>query len=127
MERSSAPLLTSIEVEMAAAWESAAGDLGFAVETAGSVADDDGNPIVYAVRVPQFGSAGGTFCRHVSVAEDELTRLREWASAVGVFCSILTDPYRSYERELWIDTLNDWGWKADGTPPSWYTGAPWTK
>ena len=59
-------------------------------------------------------------------ADGELARFRNWASAVGAFGSILADPYRSYERGLWIDTLNDWGWKADGAPPTWYTGAPWT-
>jgi hypothetical protein len=77
MERPSAPRLTPIEVEIAAAWESAARDLGFAVDTSGSVTDDDGNPIVYAVRVPQFGSAGGTVCRHISVAEDDLAVVPE--------------------------------------------------
>ena len=53
------------------------------------------------------------------------SRFRNWASAAGAFCSILEDSYRFYEPGLWIDTLNDSGWKADGGPPSWYTGAPW--
>jgi hypothetical protein len=120
------PGLTPIEVEMAAAWESASSDLGFVVETARSVSDSDGNQVVYAVKVPQFGSARGTVCRHIGVAADEMARFRSWASAVGAFCSILADSYRSYERGLWVDTLNDWGWTADGAPPPWYTGAPWT-
>ena len=36
------------------------------------------------------------------------------------------DSYEPYRRELYIDTLNDWGWFGPSTAePSWFTGAYW--
>jgi hypothetical protein len=34
---------------------------------------------------------------------------------------------RRYNRQLFIDTLNDWGWFGEkGAEPPWYTGKPWS-
>jgi hypothetical protein len=44
------------------------------------------------------------------------------------FCSLLNDDqYGEFERDHFIDTLNDWGWFGSGDPPGWYSGAPWTE
>ena len=121
MERPHAPQLTRAEVEIAAAWELAAADLGIEVEKPGSATDDDGNVIVYAVSISPFGGLAETVCRHLRAPEDALALFRDWAITAGAFWSLLADSYRSYDRELWIATLDDWGWKADAAPPPWYT------
>ena len=44
------------------------------------------------------------------------------------FCSLLSDEsYGQFDRELFVATLNDWGWFGDGQPPDWYEGTPWTQ
>jgi len=40
--------------------------------------------------------------------------------------SALGPAYLDYDRDVFIDALNDWGWTGTGAPPPWYTGAPWT-
>lgn len=36
--------------------------------------------------------------------------------------------YSIYNRQLFIDTLNDWGYYGDSSKiPEWYSGQPWTK
>lgn len=35
--------------------------------------------------------------------------------------------YADYDREVFVDTLNDWGWFGDAQrAPAWFTGRPWT-
>lgn len=34
------------------------------------------------------------------------------------------DVYDAYDRDLWLEMLNDWGWQLDpSTAPAWYSGA----
>jgi hypothetical protein len=40
--------------------------------------------------------------------------------------SQLSPWYLRYDRALFVDTLNDWGWFGEGPLPSWYSGEPWT-
>jgi hypothetical protein len=45
----------------------------------------------------------------------------------GYFSCNLYPRYRAYRRQLFIDTLNDWGWFGEkGKEPPWYTGQSWT-
>ena len=47
-------------------------------------------------------------------------------SRLGYYGSNLFPPYRIYDRQLFVDTLNDWGWFGrPGEEPPWYTGKPW--
>jgi hypothetical protein len=62
----------------------------------------------------------------VPPTEEGERELRQEAEAQGMGWSILGSAYLRYDRELFIDTLNDWGWCGEGDPPSWYTGEPWT-
>jgi len=32
------------------------------------------------------------------------------------------ESYEPYRREIYMETLNDWGWFGAGSPPSWFTG-----
>jgi hypothetical protein len=92
-------------------WSAAAEDLGIAVER-----------LREGVVVREFGRPRGTLC----AARQDSVELRQEAEQHGMFFSILGASYLVYDRELFIDTLNDWGWHSTADPPSWYTGAPWT-
>lgn len=49
------------------------------------------------------------------------------SSGEGYYWSRLGDSYSGYDRQLFIDTLNDWGWFGDERlKPTWYTGKPWS-
>jgi hypothetical protein len=113
------------EAEIAAAWAQAAIDLGIAVDGAGAFRDGNGEPIVYAARVRDFGSANGMLCLY-RASPSEFQRLRDQSNTASFGWSVLRDGYRSYDRDVWIDTLNDWGWAGSGEPPDWYSGEPWS-
>lgn len=72
------------------------------------------------VYLPDFGSKNGTLltCRFDS---DEIMDI---ADETNYYQSGLNPhSYEPYERELYIDTLNDWGWfgvKTDA--PEWFSG-----
>ena len=72
----------------------------------------------------RFGTVEGT----VVWLGDATHRRRELeaADAVGMAVSFLSPTYEVYNRELFIDTLNDWGWRGETDPPAWYTGRPWS-
>ncbi len=39
------------------------------------------------------------------------------------FSSLNPDVYGTFDRDLFIETLNDWGWfGAESNQPAWYTG-----
>ena len=75
--------------------------------------------------IEQFGSVNGTLAlaRH-----DVSDGVRELAASRGMYFSLLDEAaYATYDRELFIDTLNDWGWFGElSKSPSWYTGRAWT-
>ena len=52
--------------------------------------------------------------------------LRQQAVALGTRWSVLGPSFLEYDRDLFLGTLNDWGWFGVMAPPSWYSGEPWT-
>jgi hypothetical protein len=95
-------------------WREAAEDLRLAVEQLGD-----------AIVVKDFGSPRGMLCR-LRQAPAEVPELRDEAASRGMGWSELGESYLHYDRTLFIDTLNDWGWCGEGPPPPWYSGEPWT-
>jgi hypothetical protein len=75
--------------------------------------------------VAGFGSPEGTVVvgRHASTGH-----VRALADARGMFLSMVDEQaFEEYDRVLFIDTLNDWGWHGgEKDPPGWFTGKPWT-
>ena len=114
-------MLIDAEHELVGAWRAAAADLGLSVSIDGG---DDGL-VLWAVRVADFGRAGGTVCRHRDAPTSEIQALREWAGRHDVFVSLLADTYLVYGRDLFVATLDDWGWHGAGSPPAWYSGKSW--
>lgn len=106
---------------MAQAWLDAGRDLGVRVEhpfrftaRSGVAATTQG------VYLPDFGSPAGALitCRFDSDAVQELAEQTEY------FLSALSPhSYEPYHRQVFIETLNDWGWFGDpSSVPNWFSG-----
>jgi hypothetical protein len=52
----------------------------------------------------------------------------EVAEQSGFYCSgVYPESYCRYDRQRFIDTLNDWVWFGHPSKaPAWYTGTPWS-
>jgi phosphoglycolate phosphatase-like HAD superfamily hydrolase len=110
-----------IDEDTSHAWLAAAKDLGIRVTAPFTIDVDSGEPRIYEALVQDFGGPNGTV---VGVVGDSLHDCRQ---AKGFYCSNLAPSYRNYQRQHFIDTLNDWGWF--GPPerrPAWYTGKSWS-
>jgi hypothetical protein len=94
------------------AWSEAAAELSLRVEQRGD-----------AVLVHDFGSPNGTLC---VLLHSEVRHFPATPADDARYFSQLGPSYLKYERALFVDTLNDWGWFGTGSPPPWYTGEPWT-
>lgn len=99
--------------QMVEAWKIAQRELKIDVQTPFLL---DGT--AYPVLVVGFGSPKGTV--PVLIGENaNVTPLQQ----AGYYTSQLNpDRYSRFSRELFIDTLNDWGWFGTNAPPTWYTG-----
>src|SRR4051812_38715989 len=118
---------TSEEQRVAAAWSEAAQDLGIRVVAPFQV-DLDGDELQCTALVPDFDDVNGTLVMTGSTEEWQAKRaVLDKASDAGYGCSFLSSAYAHYERELFVDTLNDWGWsRGPDSAPEWYSGQPWT-
>ena len=113
----------SLRADIGAAWQEAAADLGLRL-TAPFIVVDPGDGAVYEVLalLHDFGAARGTLI----VASGDPTPVPPAKARRGYFFSKLEPAYAHYDRQLWLETLEDWRWCGAGDPPAWYTGQnPW--
>jgi hypothetical protein len=110
-----------VDLQISDAWQQAAADLGIRVVAPFALAKESGEIQWFEALISDFGGPNGTIVgNHDSGFHDIRERL-------GYYASNLYPSYRSYIREYFVDTLNDWGWfGADGEEPPWYTGEPWS-
>lgn len=113
--------MTDTEAKVVAAWRQAAADLGIQFTSPIVLTLPDGSSHQYLGLVHQFGQRMGAV---ISVADQPSTRLPN-PQGNDYFWSILFVPaYINYERQHFIDTLNDWQFfGSDADRPSWYSGA----
>ena len=98
----------------------AAADLGVAVITPFVLVGGDGRSHVFIALFEQFGNDRGVLVCH---ADDWLVN-NPIAANHGYYCSGLhPDSYSRYDRRIWIDTFEEWGWRGreEGRPP-WCRG-----
>ena len=86
-----------------------------------NLTDDSGPCIAW---VASFGSSRGTVVAGRRFATEDI---RATARAQAMYFSeIHEEAYSRYERDLFVDTLNDWGWYGDpsAAPESVHRPAP---
>jgi len=107
------------------AWQAASLALGVRISTAKVFTHADGTTLCFPVHLPDFGEANGMLLWTGSLTDDPMVqRVRDVARARGCTVAVVNpEVYSTYDRELFISTLNDWGFV--GPPerrPEWYTG-----
>jgi hypothetical protein len=114
--------MTDTEAKVVAAWHQAAAELGikftspFAVTLDGTLVESLG-------LVHDFGRRIGTL---ISVLH-EPSEAKRLHGGDDYFTSILGSGYARYDRQLFIDTLDDWQFfGSEAERPSWYSGKSWT-
>ena len=105
-----------------AIWRQAAHDLGLKLIAPFKLADED-RTLSYPGLIPPFGSPMGMLVI-VGLHYDDHVRV---AQQQGYGYSCFSEDSQSYDRDSFIDVLNDWGWSdSPNSVPAWYTGEPWT-
>ena len=100
------------------AWKCAAGELEIKVEAPFLIEMQDGSSIEVEAWLPQFGVLIVTLGK-----ENTANTLRTLCYSVS---EVSASSYGAFEKELFIETLNDWNWIEKSTkPPHWYTGQVW--
>jgi hypothetical protein len=106
-------------VRLSDAWRQAALELDIRVTAPFTVTAPSGEIVEFPAFVQDFGLPVGTLvCSMHDAAPRQLADY--FVSAVN------PDVYRVYERQAFVDALEDWGWFGESSPPKWYTGvSPW--
>ena len=105
------------------AWNQAAEDLGIEVIAPFLVELPHGGSRQFHALVKSFGTFKGTLIGVYSESgADTFWNDSAIAEQAGYYFSQLNPTlYGAYDRELFIDTLFDWGWAdAENKPPNWY-------
>ena len=105
------------------AWEKASDDLKITIQTPLMLTTEYNQIIEFELLIDQFGSKLGTIIFSI----DNMTKIN-MPKTYGYYYSALNPvSYEKYDRQLFIDTLNDWGYFGDKLKtPVWYSGKPWT-
>lgn len=110
------------EGRMLKAWRQAADDLGIRLEYPFSLTTPAG-AVPYLARICDFGAVKGMLL----ISGKGSQAHHHAASAAGFGYSCLYESYEVYSRNLFVETLNDWGWcNASKPAPEWYSGQPWS-
>jgi hypothetical protein len=108
---------------MGNAWLEAAGELGIRVTAPHAISTSFGRA-TYVALLPDFGGKLGTVIVPIA-GEHGVEQLA--AKEQGVHFSQLAESYCSFDRDLFVATLNDWGWFGpEDAKPDWYTGEAWS-
>ena len=116
------------EAAVVRSWREAADDLGIEVIAPASVTLGSKSFDALAL-LPEFGALNGMvlfgrFSATEGLVDPDGRLFREYHYGF----SYLAASYETYRRDLFIDTLNDWGWTSNARPaPDWYTGQPWSE
>ncbi len=111
--------MSDVNENLVAAWLEASRDLGIAVIAPYGLPITGNRLLRCEAFIPDFGSPTG------AIAISRLTRgkvrpvLRKtnrWHSEMD---------YARYDRRLFIEMLNDWGWFGQAQQPGWYTAPYW--
>lgn len=122
--------MSELRAQIAAAWHKAASELQFRFTSPYSTTLKNGATVHSLGLVHGFSAAFGTLIfvegeERLFLVEgnERLFRAEDFPDEYG--WSILSDMYAKYERKLFVETLDEWGWFGPKEhAPSWYTGRP---
>jgi len=110
-----------MDEQISTAWRQAAQDLKIRVVAPFELVAESGSVGRFEAHILDFGGPNGTVVGSKDSEGDDIRK------RLGYYYSNLFPSYRTYHRQLFIDTLNDWGWFGEkGNAPPWYTGKPWS-
>jgi hypothetical protein len=112
--------MTSTDRLLQETCDTAAKDLGVDAVWPYTLVDASGVAHDFIALFRCFGSEKGVLICH---ADDWLTK-NGIAASHGYYCSGLhPDSYGRYDRGLWIETFDDWGWRGQRNDrPEWCEG-----
>ena len=111
--------MTDIEASVVAAWKMAATDLGIRFISPYITQSKTGLRHEYLGLVQKFGGPVGMLVRVLG----EPSEISPDPTGDGYYWSILSRSYAQYERQFFIDTLDDWQFFGPDTErPEWYSG-----
>lgn len=115
--------LTALEARVVAAWKEAAADLGIRFTSPFVITTSEGHRQAHLGLVHSFGHRGGTV---ISVLH-EPSEYSARPPSNEHYWSVLGPPYAGYNRQTFMDTLNDWQFFGEmGECPLWYAGQSWS-
>jgi hypothetical protein len=106
------------------AWTKASEELGIKINTNQIIKLNNGKEFEFSLHIENFGGKLGTLL--TGIDNSHLLNFTEFKSESYYLSCINEFSYEKFEKSLFIDTLNDWGWFGpEYEKPSWYTGKPW--
>ena len=115
--------MTDIESRVVAAWKTAAADLGIRFISPYIAQSTSGLRHEYLGLVQMFGGPIGVLVRVLGEPSEKSPD----PTGDGYYWSILSSGYAQYDRQSFIDTLDDWQFFGPETErPEWYSGKSWT-
>jgi hypothetical protein len=111
--------MTDTEAKVVAAWKQAEADLGIQFTSPFNAPSADGSTQEHLGLVHRFGRRLGTLIRVLHEPSEKSPH----PAGEDYYFSILAPGYGLYERQLFIDTLDDWQFFGpDCERPAWYSG-----
>ena len=106
------------------AWLDASEKLKIKVQSPFFLITEDNRKVRFELLIENFGSLKGTLIQSTDKMENF-----DIPKKYGYYYSALNPKsYLSYNRQHFIETLNDWGYFGDESEtPDWYTGESWTE
>jgi hypothetical protein len=105
------------------AWKIAANDLNISIKYPFYLTAKNGKKMKFDLLIEHFGSPNGI----IIMSMFNIHGLKTINNHGYSYSALNFKSYSIYDRQLFIDTLNDWGYFGDlSNTPDWYTGAPWT-
>lgn len=110
--------MNQADEQLILAWQKASCDLGIEIETP-YILNTEGGKVDYPVFVKNFGRKKGTIiARHELFMDYPMPKHKD-----HFFSAVNAETYSEYNREYFIDTLEDWGYfGSDSGKPAWYKG-----
>jgi hypothetical protein len=117
--------MTEIEFKVVEAWKKAADDLAIRFSSPFTVVTQDGHRLACIGFIHNFGRRVGTIISILDQPSSLAHLVGRWNDE-DYYISVLAAGYGEYQRQTFIDTLDDWQFfGSDSERPSWYTGKYW--